>query len=344
MSFQLHTWLPQQWLRRGAAARLLWPLSMLYRGAWALQRMCHAHGWQPQQHLPVPVLVIGNVVAGGAGKTPTAIAVVKHLLSQGWRVGVVSRGHGRRQSQVVRPVTAYDDPCLVGDEPLLIHKATGVPVHVGAQRVAAARQLLNQHPDTDLIVCDDGLQHLTLARDLDICVMDERGVGNGWLLPAGPLREPWPRPVDLLLHTGPPAVAGGWRAQRQLAKTARNARGETVTLASLRGQSVDAVAGLARPQAFFDMLQEAGLSLNHTHALADHADFSQWPQAPLQRPLLCTEKDADKLWARQPEALAVGLELDIEAGFWRALDARLAPLRPTTQGAPLSSPHGQQTP
>ena len=189
------------------------------------------------------------------------------------------------------------------------------------------------------MVCDDGLQHLALARDLEICVMDERGVGNGLLLPAGPLREPWPRAVDLLLHTGASDIGGGHRAHRRLASHALRSKGEPVALASLQGRPVDAVAGLARPEAFFDMLRAAGLTLAQTHALPDHADFADWPHTALARPLLCTEKDAAKLWAHQSEALAVPLRLDIDPAFWEALDALLA----QRAGSPVSSAHGQQT-
>jgi len=334
----VHQWLPEQWLGRGLAAQCLRPLSWLYGAlVWARQR-AYRQGWRASHRVQATVIVVGNVVAGGAGKTPTTIALMQHLRQRGWAVGVVSRGHGR-QTTDTRPVQTHSSPAQVGDEPLLIAQATGVPVWVGASRAEAARQLLQAHPGTHIIVCDDGLQHLALARDIEICVMDERGVGNGWLLPAGPLREPWPRQVDLLLHTGTPALAGGFQGQRRLAAQAVRANGEQVALASLQGQAVDAVAGLARPEAFFGMLRGAGLQLAQTHALPDHADFADWPSAPLARPLLCTEKDAAKLWQRQPQALAVPLQLDIAPGFWAALDALLA----ERAGSPVSSAHGQET-
>jgi tetraacyldisaccharide 4'-kinase len=334
----VHQWLPEQWLGHGLAAQCLRPLAWIYGAlSWA-RRLGYRQGWLAAQRVEATVIVVGNVVAGGAGKTPTTIALVQHLRAQGWTVGVVSRGHGR-QTTDTRPVQAHSTPAEVGDEPLLIAQATGVPVWVGALRAEAARQLLQAHPGTQLIVCDDGLQHLALARDIEICVMDERGVGNGWLLPAGPLREPWPRHVDLLLHTGTPALAGGFQGQRQLAAWALRANGERVDLASLQGQAVDAVAGLARPEAFFGMLRGAGLQLAQTHALPDHADFADWPTAAWERPLLCTEKDAAKLWQRQPQALAVPLQLNIEPGFWAALDDLLA----ERAGTPVSSAHGQQT-
>jgi tetraacyldisaccharide 4'-kinase len=215
-------------------------------------------------------------------------------------------------------------PADVGDEPLLIRQKTGAPVWVAAVRAEAGRALLQANPGVNMLVCDDGLQHWGLARDLEICVMDERGVGNGWLLPAGPLREPWPRAVDLLVHTGDNGLPGGFVAPRQLAPVAHDAQGRSLALSSLIGQPVDAVAGLARPEAFFAMLRAEGLQLNQTTALPDHFDYANGVPAATDRPLLCTEKDAAKLWQHQPQALAVPLVLTPEAAFWQALDQRLA--------------------
>jgi tetraacyldisaccharide 4'-kinase len=271
----------------------------------------------------VPVIVVGNVVAGGAGKTPLTMALVNHLQQRGWRVGVISRGHGRKTHDT-RAVMPDSLPNEVGDEPLLIRQKTGVPVWVAALRSEAGLGLLQAHPEVNMLVCDDGLQHWALARDLEICVMDERGVGNGWLLPAGPLREPWPRPVDLLLHTGQNGLPGGFQAQRQLAPMAHDAQGRSQALSSLLYQPVDAVAGLARPEAFFAMLRAAGLQLQRTTALPDHFDYAHGAPATTDRLLLCTEKDAAKLWQHQPQALAVPLVLTPEAAFWQALDQRLA--------------------
>ena len=351
----LHTTLPRLWLQRGPKVWPLLPLAWLYGALVGLRRLAFARGWLASGHPGVPVVVVGNVVAGGAGKTPTAVALVQHLRAMGLRVGVVSRGHGRSTGDI-RAVQADSTAAQVGDEPLLIWRhvaALQVPVWVGAERLHAARQLLQEHPDTQLIVCDDGLQHLALQRDLEICLMDDRGTGNGWLLPAGPLREPWPRPVDLLLYThGQQTTADGFVAQRQLADHAVNGLGQRCTLASLIGQPVDAVAGLARPQAFFDMLQAQGLSLADTYALPDHDDFVRWRPTRSGRPLLCTEKDAVKLWAHQPQAWAVPLQLTAEPAFWQALDALLCqrglplpapPCQLSAPQAPVSSAHGQQT-
>jgi tetraacyldisaccharide 4'-kinase len=318
----LHHHLPQVWTSRGFFAWLLWPIAWVHGALLQLRRLAYAQAWRPTHRLPVPVIVVGNVVAGGAGKTPLTMALVQHLQKRGFQPGVISRGHGRHPRDT-RGVMADSSPAQVGDEPLLIHQKTGAPVWVASLRADAGHALLKEHPEVNVLVCDDGLQHWALARDLEICVMDERGVGNGWLLPAGPLREPWPRAVDLLLHTGKNGLTGGFQAQRQLAPFAHDSQGRQVSLASLVGQSVDAVAGLARPEAFFAMLRAAGVPLLNTTALPDHFDYAQWPSSALTRPLLCTEKDAAKLWQHQPHALAVPLVLQAEPDFWQALNGRL---------------------
>lgn len=322
--------LPAAWAGRGALAAALWPLSRLYAALVALRQAGYRRGWRRSTRLPVPVLVVGNVVAGGAGKTPATLAIVQQLRLRGWRPGIVSRGHGRAGADC-REVLADSDPRDAGDEPLLLRRRTGVPVFVARRRADAGRALLAAHPDTDVLVCDDGLQHLALARDVEICVFDARGLGNGWLLPAGPLREPWPRPVDLLLHTEPggavavPAGAGAHRARRALAAAALRADGSSLALASLRGQPLAALAGIARPEAFFQMLRETGLTLASTLALPDHCAFEPPLVATLPAgPLLCTEKDALKLWRQRPDALAVPLELAVPPDFFAALQQRLA--------------------
>ncbi len=333
-SLSLEHRLRAAWQRRGPLARLLWPLSLLYGAVAAWQRR---RGLARAVRLPVPVVVVGNVVAGGAGKTPTTLAVVRHLQARGWRPGIVSRGYGRTQFDPAAPdapvaVTPQSDPFAVGDEALLLRQRAGVPVFVARQRADAGRALLAAHPDCDILVCDDGLQHWALAHDVAICVFDARGVGNGWRLPAGPLREAWPRPVDLVLRTEPgpdlplPPGAEAFNATRRLADHALRADGSTVPLAALRGPAhrLIAVAGIARPEAFFAMLRAAGLTLHETLALPDHYDFSSWPRKfGAGETLLCTEKDAVKLWRHVPGALAVPLELDVPAAFFDALDGRL---------------------
>lgn len=342
-SSRLERALLQAWTRRGLLARLLWPLSLLYGLIFALRRALYQQGFLHSTRLPVPVIVVGNVVAGGGGKTPTVVAIVDHLRQRGLRPGVLSRGYGRLGTDC-REVLPDSPANEVGDEPLLIHRACNVPVFVAPQRAVAGQALLARHPEVQLLVCDDGLQHAALQRDIELCVFDDRGIGNGWLLPAGPLREPWPRRVDLVLHTSRKTMDVGYGARRALADHARRADGTAVPLATLHGQPLLALAGIARPEAFFDMLRARGLTLADTVALPDHFDFAQWsdPRA-LDHVLLCTEKDAVKLWRHHPEALAIPLVFAPEPAFIAALDNALAPWFPTPAGAPLSSPDGHQT-
>lgn len=329
-----------QWSQRGMVARLLWPVSQVYRSVWTLRQTGYRIGLLKATRLPVPVVVVGNVIAGGAGKTPVVIALVEHLAARGIVAGVVSRGYGRKlppgDDDGGLEVQPQADPGAVGDEPLLIRRRTGAPVFVGRKRTAVAQRLLALHPEVQVVVCDDGLQHLALARDIEICVFDDRGVGNGWLLPAGPLREPWPRTVDMVLHTGLQPAFGGFRAERQLADEAVGHDGQLTPMATV-GQTgpVVAVAGIARPETFFEMLRERGMVLSETHALPDHAGFEPGSAvattiagiAP-RTTLLCTEKDAAKLWRLRPDALAVPLESslapDFLAYFDRLVDARLS--------------------
>jgi len=339
----------QTWARhKGLPARLLWPLAQLLAAISMLRRTGYTVGWLKTKRLPVPVIVVGNVVAGGAGKTPTVIALVRHLQHQGWRPGVVSRGYGRLGHTLVQ-VGSASAPSEVGDEPLLIHQATGAPVCVARRRANAARALLAQHPDVDVILCDDGLQHLALGRDLSIVVFDERGIGNGWPLPAGLLREPWPPAKgsryqpDLLLvqrREGGPAIElpnSGipcFDALRRLADEAYNLAGERYPLLALRDQTLTALAGIAHPSVFFSMLRARGLTMAQEVSLPDHADTAAYQHVLTSSsgPLICTEKDAVKLTALlagQAAALrqriwVVPLELRPEPGFYTAVDAALA--------------------
>ena len=329
--------LQRAWCRRGLLAWLLWPLSLLMGLAVALRRMLYQARVLRAQHPGVPVVVVGNVVAGGAGKTPVVMAVVRHLQAQGWHPGVVSRGYGR-STQDCRAVHADSPAHEVGDEPALIARHCAVPVAVAARRIDAAHLILAQHPETDVIVCDDGLQHLALARDIEICIFNDQGTGNGFLLPAGPLREPWPRPVDLVVHAGRAVADSGAPAfalQRSLADFALGADGQRIPLADLHSQPLLAVAGIARPQDFFAMLQAEGLQLAQTQGLPDHSNFDSWNR-PKDKPytLICTEKDAVKLWQYHPDALAVPLRAAIDAGFFIALDALLARARARSLSSP----------
>ncbi len=185
--------LSKAWTGRGAVVWLLWPIALVFGALAALRRTLYRARLLKTQRVGAFVIVVGNVVAGGSGKTPVVMALVRHLQASGWHVGVISRGYGRRTTDC-REVFDNSLGSDVGDEPALIKRTTSAPVLVAASRIEAARSLLARYPQTQVIVCDDGLQHLALQRDLEICVFDDRGTGNGFLLPAGYVntgRVPW---------------------------------------------------------------------------------------------------------------------------------------------------------
>lgn len=291
-------------------------------------------------HVNTPVVVVGNLVAGGAGKTPTTIAVVRLLRAMGWQPGVVSRGHGRKGKGLceVQLDSAVRD---CGDEPLLIRRRTGVPVMVGRDRVAAARALCAAHPEIDILVTDDGLQHHHLARDLQIIVFDERGVGNGLLLPAGPLRQRLPRErpantVVLYNALRPSTPLPGWMAVRRhpgvlsLADWWQGHAPLPDSWHALQGRPLLAVAGVAAPERFFDMLREKGLTLGATRALPDHEPYEFLPWRRDTPDVVITEKDAVKLTPEHLHAAGcesriwvVPLDLEPEVAFAAALKRHL---------------------
>jgi tetraacyldisaccharide 4'-kinase len=297
----LERWLVQRWYGPSVPP-LLWPLAGLYRLLAALAALPWRLGWRRPWRAPCPVIVVGNLVVGGAGKTPTVIALVQALQARGRRPGVVSRGHGR-STRGTRVLAAGDAASAVGDEPWLIARRTGVPVAVGQSRVSAA-QALGKFA-IDCIVSDDGLQHHALARDLEIWVFDERGVGNGAPLPAGPLRQPLPERVParakvLYNAAAPSTPLPGALAERALAGAVplaewhRGAPMDPAALTLLRGQRLPAVAGIAAPERFFSMLRAAGLAIEPLPQ-PDHARFDTLPWPAGTPAVLCTEKDAAKL-------------------------------------------------
>ena len=315
--------LARHWWRRGLTllTALLLPLSWLY-GVLARR----AARVEPQR-APRPVVVVGNLVAGGAGKTPTVIALVQALRAAGRHPGVISRGHGRR-GDGTHEVQPGSVAAAVGDEPLLIRRRAGVPVFVGRDRVAAARALCAAHPEVDLLVADDGLQHAALARNVEIVVFDERGIGNGRLLPAGPLREPmpaaWPATRLVLYNAAAPSTAvRGTLALRRLgdavplaAWQAGRADGAQ-PLAALRGRPLVAVAGIASPERFFGMLEGAGLAIQRL-PLPDHHPYATLPWPVGTADVVVTEKDAVKLDATACGATrvwVVGLDFALPEAF-----------------------------
>ena len=319
------------WLSRGPIAVLLWPLARLFGAVTAVRRKLYQLGWWRSQAVSVPVIVVGNLIVGGAGKTPTVMAVFALLRRHGFSPGIVSRGYGRDNLDTSE-VQARTPAAACGDEPLLMHRRTGAPVFVGRDRVAAARALLRAHPGVDIVVSDDGLQHLKLARDAQVLVFDERGAGNGWLLPAGPLRQPLPALVparSVVLYNAPAASTplAGSLATRSLAGVVALAAwhaGQAAsmpTLESLRGRALVAVAGVARPSRFFDMLRAQGLSIRSL-PLPDHFDFTTLPWPAATADVVLTEKDAVKLDPARVGATRVwvaALDFALPAAFETAL-------------------------
>jgi tetraacyldisaccharide 4'-kinase len=343
--------LQQAWLTRGPLACLLLPVATLFGVLVLLRRWLHARGALRTESLPVPVIVVGNLIAGGAGKTPTVAAVVAVLRRAGRRPGVIARGYGRQaDSEALVHVTPQTPAERSGDEPLLLRLRLGVPVVVGRDRVAAARALLQSHPEVDVLVSDDGLQHLRLPRRLQIVVFDERGAGNGWLLPAGPLREPMPRRVPehtLVLYNAPKPTTGlpgaiaqrGLRGMVPLADWWAGRPASEAALRDLAARPVVAAAGLAHPQRFFDMLRAAGLTSIDPLPLPDHFDFATLPWPEGTADVVLTEKDAVKLPPGRVGSTRVWvapLDFALGAAFERELLALL-------DGAQTRKPDGHPT-
>ena len=319
------------WARIGVRAVLLSPLALLFLAVSTLRRQAYRRGWLKAVAVGVPVIIVGNITAGGSGKTPLVIWLVNWLRGQGYRPGVVSRGYGGSANGCVevRPDSLAAE---VGDEPLLIRTQTGVPVWVGRDRVAAARKLLARH-EVDILVADDGLQHYRLHRDIELAVIDAAtGLGNGWPLPAGPLREPWSRlrSVDAVIEVvrGPvrrradyPVTT--WRADYTAGQAYRlRAPMQKVALRDLPPCQWLAVSGIGRPQGFFDMLETQGLHFKPS-AFPDHHAFTA-ADIPLGSPVLMTEKDAVKCQGfAGTDWWAVELNVTPETGFSAWLGARL---------------------
>jgi len=293
-------------MRRGLFAYAMLPLSCLFGRIAAARRRAYLDHPEKIQRVPVPVIVVGNIFVGGTGKTPLTIWLVQALRDAGFHPGVISRGYGADNS-VVKSVTVLSSPLDVGDEPLLIAQRAQCPLVVGRDRVAAATALLEAHPEVNVIVSDDGLQHYRLARDIEIVLFDNRGVGNGWLLPAGPLRETASRQRDFTVVNGSlpaPGVSPDAFQMQLCADSAEQLRdpAQRSPLSSFNGVApILAAAGIGNPARFFTTLRDAGLQFERL-ALPDHHDFAENPFADSAAEIiLITEKDAVK--CRQHETL-----------------------------------------
>jgi tetraacyldisaccharide 4'-kinase len=299
--------LTKLWYRDDAGLSLLQPLAWLYQAVMRLRRNSYAWGLLARHRVGKPVIVVGNLTVGGTGKTPLVIWLARKLAARGLKVGIVSRGYGAAAGEIPRSVGAVSNWQEVGDEPLLLYRGTGCATVVGRDRVAAARVLVAE--GVDVIIADDGLQHLRLARECEIVVIDgARGFGNGRLLPAGPLREPASRVAnaDVVVINGAAEHSSLRRVGVPIEIEALQMTllpGEAVRLdgqeparplESFRGAAVHAVAGIGNPERFFRDLRARGLEVIE-HAFADHHPFTP-PDLSFgdERAVLMTEKDAVK--------------------------------------------------
>lgn len=309
-------------------------LARLYGGMVGLRRWLYRKAWLRRRHPGVPVIVVGNITAGGSGKTPLSIALVERLRGQGYTPGVASRGYGREDAGQARWVEADTDPRVGGDEPVLIAAHTGARVRVDRDRVAAATALVAA--GCDVVVCDDGLQHYRLARDVEIEVIDgHRRYGNGRLLPAGPLREPHERATECDFHvvnlgdgqavaTGEGSGFGEWPMHLRFGQAMPLLGGRPRPLAAFAGQRVHAVAGIGNPERFFSMLRCLGIAVV-PHAFPDHHVYrAEDFEFGSRLPVLMTEKDAVKCAAFHTELhYSVPVDAELPEAFWVALLDRL---------------------
>jgi tetraacyldisaccharide 4'-kinase len=289
--------LEHHWYRITPLHLILIPISMVFSALVALRRVLYRDHILASERLLLPVIVVGNISVGGTGKTPLTLALAQQLIAHGWHPLIVSRGYksASRHPQHVDPgMTAQQ----AGDEPLLMARRNISPVWVGKDRVATARAALQAHPQCNVVLCDDGLQHYRLQRDVEIAVIDgERGIGNGWLLPAGPLREPVSRleTVDAVVVNGGDAATGQY-AMRLDGVVFHNLLdpGLTAAAGDFNKQGNHAVAGIGHPQRYFKHLATLGISFT-PHAFPDHHPYSATDLAFADcDTILLTEKDAVK--------------------------------------------------
>ncbi len=292
--------LEKYWYRTTPFHLLLWPVSLLFGLLASARRMFYRSGILPSFKLPVPVIIVGNISIGGTGKTPFTLWLAQQLLNDGWHPAIISRGYSKAKQQhsSPRPVEAGDSPAEAGDEPLLMAQRGLCPVWIGRDRVAAAQALLQSHPECDVILSDDGLQHYRLRRDVEIVLVDgKRRFGNGLLLPAGPLREAVSRlnSADFVVVNGG-ATTGTQHAMQLNGALFYKLLNPCTTLpaTAFAGQRLHAIAGIGHPQRFFAHLAHLGLAAQ-SHAFPDHHCYSAADIAFSDADaILMTEKDAVK--------------------------------------------------
>ncbi|MCL1049196.1 tetraacyldisaccharide 4'-kinase [Shewanella abyssi] len=313
----MQSWINKLWYQDHPLRFFLWPLSVLFGVITCLRRTLFALGIAKQTALPVPVIIVGNITVGGSGKTPTVIYLIELLRKHGYHPGVISRGYGV-DIDGVRAVLPGDTAAKVGDEPAMLVARTAVPMVVGAKRIAAANELLKRF-NVDVIISDDGLQHYALGRDIELIILDgERRLGNGMLLPAGPLREgKWRMAnVDHVIINGGAAQAAEQQMQLQPMQWLPVSANAAEHAAPTPEQAVVAIAGIGNPTRFFDTLSGLGFQLDKVHAFDDHSAYSEAELTALagERPLLMTEKDAVKC-----------REFAKDNWWYLAVDAKLPP-------------------
>lgn len=293
---RLAAWLERCWYGHSPWRFVLAPLSLIFILIVSIRRLAYTRGWLRVTRLPVPVVVVGNISVGGTGKTPLVIWLAEQLRAAGWHPGVISRGYGGRSEGAV-PADA--DPALYGDEPVLLARRLSCPVWVGRRRAEIGRCLLAAHPGVDVLISDDGLQHYALARDVEIAVIDgRRGLGNGWPLPAGPLREPARRltQVDAVVINGTwtaPGPAPEGYVMRVVGDRFSPLADPTCCVGPdhFSARPATAIAGIGHPERFFAHLRALGLT-PRTQAFPDHHAYRR-EELPAGT-VLMTEKDAVK--------------------------------------------------
>jgi tetraacyldisaccharide 4'-kinase len=334
----MYRWLHRVWYEGGWAYQMLLPLSGVYWLLLTLRRFLYSVGFIGRHRAIVPVIIVGNITAGGTGKTPVAIWLARELKNRGFSPGVVSRGYGGSKSKTSMRVDAASDPAVVGDEPVLIAKRTGCAVVVDSNRARAAQMLVED--GVDVIIADDGLQHYRLERTYEICVVDgSRGLGNRLLIPAGPLRETIDRlaEVDQVLINGRlkekvealTAVEQNALEFELVANEVTRINGSLARpIERFSGSTVHGVAAIGNPQRFFDLLRGHGIQVIE-HAFPDHARLGRQDlKFGDEFDILMTEKDAVKLGRLTGDrywCVPVELQMDpVLAGPWiEQIESRL---------------------
>ncbi len=331
---KLQQYLPTMWYGKpGVVSTLLLPLAVLYGAMVWLRKCMYQHGLLSSYHAPVPVMVVGNLTVGGTGKTPLTIHLVKILQAQGVKVGVVSRGYGRQVDHIQHAkhspllVTAQTPVALAGDEPLLLVQQTSVPLAVHAKRSKAIQALLAAHPNTALIISDDGLQHYAMQRQIEWVVVDNhKQFGNGLLLPAGPLREGISKlkETTVVWHGATSSDSKPYTMQLQAANLQYTLSSPGSNVAPAPGSTVYALAGIGNPERFFGTLRGMGYNLIEL-PMPDHCVYTlAFIQQYRDHPIITTSKDAVKLQTLGIGAWVLPVEAVLSAACYRMLAEQLA--------------------